>query len=361
MNYRTLLRATDWEKRWQASDFSLVSCSLAGEAYDRDARRRFGTGLSRSFFVYRDRAVTCYQSASETERFGKSIARRLARNQRFAVDLCGEVTSRTKLLRKTMQGGPLALLQTARYREFVGQYRLFLPIFIALSRSANYVSSPATVRRLERARIYSENVLVEADAVLVGLVRALARRDGVGVAGLENLVTERELSYWLSTGKRPTGATLRGRRLKTALYSASGKSTFVSATNASSFERGLVHSVGKTAARVRGTSAYPGVVRGTVQIVFNPKLAKDFQKGSILVTGMTRPDFVPLMRKAGAVVTDAGGVLCHAAIVCRELKKPCVTGTKAATSVFKNGDAVTVNATEGLVERVSVSHGRLRP
>ena len=74
--------------------------------------------------------------------------------------------------------------------------------------------------------------------------------------------------------------------------------------------------------------------------------------GEILVTGMTDPRFVPLMKQVGAIVTDAGGMLCHAAIVARELKKPCIVGTKFATQVLKDGDLVEVDADKGEVRVV---------
>ena len=75
-------------------------------------------------------------------------------------------------------------------------------------------------------------------------------------------------------------------------------------------------------------------------------------QGDILVTEMTTPDFVPAMKRASAIVTDKGGITCHAAIVSRELNIPCVIGTKIATKVFKDGDVVEVNATSGVVKKV---------
>jgi pyruvate,water dikinase len=71
--------------------------------------------------------------------------------------------------------------------------------------------------------------------------------------------------------------------------------------------------------------------------------------GEILVSPMTIPDFMPAMKKASAFVTDEGGILCHAAIVAREFGKPCVTGTKFATTILKDGDFVEVNANEGII------------
>lgn len=81
----------------------------------------------------------------------------------------------------------------------------------------------------------------------------------------------------------------------------------------------------------------------------------DFSKikvGDVLVTSMTTPNMVPIMQKAAAFVTDEGGITCHAAIVAREMKKPCVIGTKIATKIFKDGDVVEVDATAGIVKKI---------
>lgn len=71
--------------------------------------------------------------------------------------------------------------------------------------------------------------------------------------------------------------------------------------------------------------------------------------GDVLVTTMTHPEFLLLMKKASAIVTDEGGITCHAAIVARELGKPCIIGTKFATQVLKDGDMVEVDADSGVV------------
>ena len=89
-----------------------------------------------------------------------------------------------------------------------------------------------------------------------------------------------------------------------------------------------------------GQIACKGVVNGVVRVIFDPHEDKGFQQGDILVTSMTRPEFVSIMKKAGAVVTNEGGITCHAAIVSRELGIPCIIGTKIATQVLKDGDLV---------------------
>jgi len=89
---------------------------------------------------------------------------------------------------------------------------------------------------------------------------------------------------------------------------------------------------------------------GTAKVVLNPtEAAKVMQKGDILVTDMTNPDYVPFMKLAGAIVTDKGGVTCHAAIVSRELGIPCVVGTENATKLLVTGKEYTVDARSGVV------------
>lgn len=104
---------------------------------------------------------------------------------------------------------------------------------------------------------------------------------------------------------------------------------------------------------VRGLPASPGLASGVVHVIDNPDDIDQFKKGEILVTLMTSPDWVPAMKKAAAIVTNNGGMTCHAAIVSREMQIPCIVGTKsqkvAATDVLKTGDVVTVDAKNGVV------------
>ena len=99
------------------------------------------------------------------------------------------------------------------------------------------------------------------------------------------------------------------------------------------------------------------IANGTAHIIETPEEIKTFKKGEILVTGMTDPDWVPIMKIASAIVTERGGRTCHAAIVSRELGIPCVVGTNNATQVIKTGDKITV-ACEG--EAGNVYKGALK-
>jgi pyruvate,water dikinase len=100
---------------------------------------------------------------------------------------------------------------------------------------------------------------------------------------------------------------------------------------------------------LRGLGAAPGVAGGRARIVASLAEAGELGDGEVLVTHMTTPDWVPLMRRAAAIVTDSGGMTCHAAIVSRELGIPCLVGTSSATETLRDGELVTVDAGKGVV------------
>ncbi|HEY4515824.1 MAG TPA: PEP/pyruvate-binding domain-containing protein [Candidatus Paceibacterota bacterium] len=105
----------------------------------------------------------------------------------------------------------------------------------------------------------------------------------------------------------------------------------------------------KTMRIIKGNSAYKGIVRGKVRLILLEKDKALMQEGEIIVAPMTTVDFFPIMKKAIAFVTNEGGITSHAAIVARELKKPCIIGTKIATEVLKTGMFIEVDADNGVV------------
>ncbi len=105
---------------------------------------------------------------------------------------------------------------------------------------------------------------------------------------------------------------------------------------------------------VRGLAASTGRATGPVRVLASPDEGDRLEPGEILVAHVTSPDWVPAMRRAAALVTDGGGMTCHAAIVSRELGVPCVVGTRDATTVLRDGEVVTVDGARGLVTEGAV-------
>ncbi len=100
---------------------------------------------------------------------------------------------------------------------------------------------------------------------------------------------------------------------------------------------------------LKGLGASRGIASGVVRVIYDLNQLNKIQEGDILVTKMTNPDMVVTMQKSKAIVTDEGGMTCHAAIVSRELGIPCIVGTKIATKTLKDGQIITIDGGAGIV------------
>ena len=123
------------------------------------------------------------------------------------------------------------------------------------------------------------------------------------------------------------------------------------------FEKDLADKTKTEVDKIKGTIAYHGKVTGKVKVILNSisrssEENKEIEPNSILVTGNTAPDLVPVIKKVVAIVTDEGGLLSHAATVAREFKKPTIIGTKIATKIFKDNDLIEVDANKGIVRKI---------
>ncbi len=135
------------------------------------------------------------------------------------------------------------------------------------------------------------------------------------------------------------------------------KETTDSSANESSTQEPSLDAVAVDEGKIilRGETASAGSYNGKVKVVGDASQLSKIEKGDILVTSMTTPDMVPAMQKAGAIVTNEGGMTCHAAIVSREMGTPCIVGTEHATDVLKDNQHVTVDATHGIVYEGNVA------
>ncbi len=109
--------------------------------------------------------------------------------------------------------------------------------------------------------------------------------------------------------------------------------------------------VDHTILQLQGTCAMTGHALGPVKIINKPHEYNKFKEGDIIVSFATTPDMISLLSKAAAIVTDQGGITCHAAIVSRELNIPCVIGTQTATQILQDGEIIEVDATNGIITR----------
>lgn len=108
----------------------------------------------------------------------------------------------------------------------------------------------------------------------------------------------------------------------------------------------------RNVSKILGTVAFKGMAKGKVKIINSPDEMIKMSDNDILISASTSPNLMPAIRKAKAIITNEGGLTCHAAIVSREFKIPCIIGTKIATKVLKDGDKVEVDANKGIVKKI---------
>ncbi len=183
------------------------------------------------------------------------------------------------------------------------------------------------------------------------IAQEIAQRLGLDLT--ETLfLTEEEISRSLKDGLEISREEIQKRVNNSLYFGENGKISIE--TNEEILEQtDLLLNQEKKVKEIKGAGVSRGLATGKVYVILSNNDFKKFEDGGILVTSATRPDFVPLMKKASAIVTNEGGILSHAAIISRELKKPCIVGTGKATNILKDGDVVEVDANKGIVKILS--------
>ncbi len=176
----------------------------------------------------------------------------------------------------------------------------------------------------------------------------IAKRAGLKRGDLFYLMSE-EVKKMAETGKIPVTLKEIRKRKEYYIKIVAGQKNVILSGKKWKEKINFLKPAAEEARVIKGNAAFPGKVRGKAVIVMNNRDIKRVKKSDILVATMTFPHFVPAMEKAAAFVTDEGGILCHAAIVSREMRKPCIIGTKIATQVLKDGQLVEVDANKGIV------------
>jgi phosphoenolpyruvate synthase/pyruvate phosphate dikinase len=201
------------------------------------------------------------------------------------------------------------------------------------------------VRQIGYLREYRNDIRQEAYLHARELYREIGQRHELSL-GEVIYCTRKEIKGFLSGTKNlPSKEVLAERRRYTHMYCDNETVAFEWMKG----ERAEAEDISEIT-EIKGTTAFKGSVTGRACVILD--VAKEggaFQEGDVLVTTTTNLSFVPLMGKASAIVTEEGGLLTHTAIVARELKKPCVIGTKIATRVFKTGNMIEVDANNGIV------------
>lgn len=200
-------------------------------------------------------------------------------------------------------------------------------------------------------RTYRTDVINQALFHTIPFLEEAAKRLSISYAEILYLSPE-EISESLRVGKLLSKIRIDERKKSWALFRDVGGLLILQGKDADEFAQiqDFINEDLKDIKEISGQVGFAGKVQGIVKVVLTPHDIDKVKRGDILVTVMTFPSYIAAMEKASAFITDEGGILCHAAIVAREMKKPCVISTKIATKVLKDGDSVEVDANNGIVK-----------
>lgn len=327
---------------------SLVYCQTWQQSNQEDQAAWIGWNYENLLFLYEPPAVkiSVWYNLSEMRRGDVSVTQRLAEEPTFLdrvhaaffeyLDVLAPYARREKTL-----GGSLEELQ-----EYLRHWRLWwLPMAI-LFVLPNIAEAPREAKECA-LKTRAETEWFDGDPALMSTMQQLhpAARNLVGWMTISELVR-------LADGGMESVdvAAIEARRKGFVFFN--GDLCPLTGLEPTLTRHNVVLNRPKIPANVNqctGTAAAPGQAWGCARIIRRTADIPLLQPGEILVTEMTHPEYLPAMRIAAGIVTDEGGLTSHAAILSRELKKPCVVGTKIATEVLKDGDLVEVDAEKGIV------------
>lgn len=205
------------------------------------------------------------------------------------------------------------------------------------------------IRELVYFRTFRLDVVFRSAYFVKNLFEEIAQKMDITYKELLNLFPQ-EIEDFLD-GKKIDGDLIEERKKDYAFFCISKKAEVLYGEDIKKAESEVQEEIIELE-EIKGSVASQGKVQGEVKIIDNASDLPKINKGDVLVASMTKPDYIIAMEKAAAFVTDEGGITCHAAIVAREMNKPCIIGTKVATKVLKDGDLVEVDAEKGVVRKI---------
>ncbi len=341
----------NWKKNW-AGGWSILSCAYLGEHYTKLLKEGLGIGLEEALFVSHNGISSCYFIDVHKNDFGQHFAAKAKENPEListwaqglisAADAVLALKEKLVELPATKENFDLffeGMNQYGIYHRYVKMVVDFLP----------KETLDKYLAELSEARVHAEPVYEEMEKYMQYFAAKVA--NGTIAPELVLAMTRSQFEGYLEDGTCPSVETLKEQREDSALYlSTENERYFVGHEAVLTVEQALLKA--GEGNEIRGQTAYAGKVQGHVRVILDVSKPVEFIEGEILVTGMTRPDYLPYVKKCAGFVTDAGGILSHAAITARELKKPCVIGTEVATKVLKDGDIVEIDADHGVVRKI---------
>lgn len=347
-----LFKHNDWTKIYEGR-WSFLSSTHFITQYTKEIKFGGQPFKTLSIILIAQGRSAGWMRQADRDKLGAYLSQQIIRNPKLVKAIAGELKAQAKSFLKFIAERENTVATKKLYDEFWRRLLAYYQPHINVKYVVDYLR-PDLLKKylpdLEAARLAAEPVLNRTEDFMISFAKLLSKPTKYDFTLLLCL-TKEELHAYFIKGKLPKPAELKQRNKKSALLG--DKKEFAVFTGSQVGKIELLVSVDKNTLSVKGASAFAGKAVGIARIILDPEAPNNFQTGDILISGSTRPEFLAIMHKAAAFVTDAGGILSHAAITAREMKKPCVIGTKNATKVFKDGDRIEVDANTGLIRKLN--------
>lgn len=342
------ITSLSWSKRWEAP-LSLFVIYTGVGGYFEPMKEEMGYSFSKVLIDSKDGTSGCYLLDDDMDDFAKVLSDKISKNETVISEWAQKFKDRGDRLTALYKNDSEWFLDKDNYEHFINVLNSYGVYLVVVTQVVDRLSADQYEKygpELESARKYTERILFDIEEVVNNFLELIAIKENYNLKNV-NCCSVEEVYNYLAGDLLPDEVDLEKRNVRSAVYY-SPKPRLLSGEQAEKITKLFVEKVfdGK---RLNGVSAHKGKIQGKCRVIVKYEKSVDIKEGDVLVTGMTDPRFVPIMEKTGAIITDAGGLLCHAAIVSREMKKPCIIGTKIATNILKDGDLVEVDADVGIV------------
>ncbi len=346
-------------------DWGIIYAEVWHRVFTYEFKQQFNWQYTEVVFQGEKNVVTVYRAPSEhIDEMRRLILKKIDKNPKWFKEQCRiverQVDFAEKML-KAIQTKPLTEYSheelAQKFARFIDQNIKFGPAFIMMLwfpiQMENHPEAEKYEKYIEQAittRQQIEHIGPLVDLLSRQVAQLCARGSKVPVE-LSRYISYNEAINYLQSDEEINEIELKKRKEHFLITS---EGIIFEKVNEYLNRRGfdLTELIFGKFSEIKGRSAFKGKVKGTVKIINSKDEFAKFHQGDILVTSMTTPDFIQLIKKSAAFVTDEGGVTCHAAIAARELQKPCIIGTKIATKALKDGDVVEVDADNGIVRKI---------
>jgi phosphohistidine swiveling domain-containing protein len=350
MNYKEIVldfKKSSWRSIWSGR-WSLMDCSDWGELYTKDKVIGSSTFVKKAVFVINNGKSTSWIDSDESQVFSRKVLK--AHNNLTSIKALAN-----QFQKMTDQALPYIEENKNKIDEVVFRdYWKFIRNYYSCHLQVKYIAEsmpekliPKFLPPLQSSRVYGEPVFANTLVYNKFLAKWISTKTKI-TKDLCLYMTRQEMDQFLKNKKLPLVSVLKERFKFCVLVYIKNDLYIFSGGQAKEIEK-IISEVKVKSDVIEGICAFPGVVRGSVRVINDISFDKNFKQGEILVAGMTRPEYLNIIKKAAAFITDTGGILSHAAIVARELMKPCIIGTKVATKILKDGMIVEVDANKGIV------------